>query len=687
MPSSSPAVMSSLHQPQPIHILGLYIQKRILILMIGIFFLFFPLVSSFMMLPKLTHPQHNIQCSSRIADFHKKSTTYVLKANGMEEDEGEDEDFGLPAPPMMDGDDDDDDILTDSFLQDLTIPQLKQQLRLRGLKVTGKKQDLIDRLLQKQNFVDRQQLEREVGPPGSSPPTSQQSPKDEPEFIDVTAYLDEEDRSKSVKSSIPSSKDDDENPPLSNTEVWGTDAKIVDDYEGRSPVVDGLSRTVIEFRGSNQTMVQAFVVASRDAMKPFLQGGRNRTIGNLDDPEATLREIQMKREMAEKRPVKFEDEIGEEEGDEPGYYKDALHRDYSDWGKYSVTGAQLSAQEVQGVLVLSDVYGPFTDATKMLAEKIAFECQPVVCMVPDLFRRNPWKEDPSTPGFNEMGQDYEEWRATHPDIRVSIDIRAAAAVLREQYGVSSVVVWGTCYGGGRALEAAAGYFPRGVVHDVNGATELLFTQEKNRNFAVMGVFAGMDKLSGATPDDAKELKKLLAEDERVKDYIIKVFPGQDHGFAHISLGRNHEQSDLDRFVDDEFGGAGRISLHDGDAEVACLLSTAFMETYSRKFLPTTGDPISRDEDASDWNEDLNMKDLSEYKYKDVRQEIEDSLTNFKEMPLGGRMIDPSNESEVLKALRAMEPENQPEQFRILDDDDLETAFAKLTAADENFQLF
>lgn len=683
-----------------------HVHKSIRIVAMCIIFLVARLASSFVVLPKAQQQQWVIGSADRFSYAHKSPTLITIKSKSVED--GDDEEDSLPAPPMMD--DDDDDILTEEFLQDLTLPQLKQQLRLRGLKVTGKKQDLIDRLLNKQTSG----LPVEAETVSSASQSSTTASSKEKEFIDVTAYLEEDDQGKSVKSSVPLTKDEEENPPLSNPEVWGSDAKIVDDYEGRSPVVDGLSRTVIEYRGSNQTRVQAFVVASRDAMKPFLYGGRNRTISNSDDPEATLREIQMKRETAEKRPIKFEDEEGEEGGDDPGYYKDALHRDYSDWGKFSVTGAQISAQEVQGVLILSDVYGAFTEATKTLAEKIAFECQPVVCMVPDLFRRDPWKEDVSTPGFNERGQDYEEWRATHPDIRVSIDIRAAAAVLREQYGVSSVVVWGTCYGGGRALEAAAGYFPNGIVHDVDGAigpvpvdpdvvvawyptrynanlmfgsqkTEILFTQDKDRSFAVMGVFAGNDKLDGATPEDAAELKRLLAEDERVKDFLIKVFPGQDHGFAHSSLGRNREDSDLDRFVDDEFGGAGRVSVHDGDAEVACLLSTAFMETYSRKFLPTIGDPIRQDADASDWNEELNMKDI--YPLRDVRQEIDDSLTNYKEPPLEGRMVDPANEAEVLKALKDMEPPDQPDEYRILDGDDTETAFAKLLAADENFQLF
>jgi dienelactone hydrolase len=654
--------------------------------------------------------------------IHHQSSLTVLSSTDMDEDDGFYMDGDDDSLLMKDiSEEDDDDILSEEVLQGLTIAQLKQQLRLRGLKVAGKKQDLVDRLLQPQrprSSYESTENDSLVEPDvisnnPSKKPTK--SDKSNSEFIDVTAYMDDDDKGKSVKSSIPVTKNGEENPPLSDPEVWGSDAKIVDDYEGRSPVVDGLSRTVIEFIGSNQTMVQAFVVASRDAMKPFLQGGRNRTAAN-GDLEARLREIQMKREMADKRPTKMEDEEGEDGGDEKGFYKEALNRDYSDWGKYSVTGAQMSAQEVQGVLILSDVYGPFTEATRHLAEKIAFECQPVVCMVPDLFRGSPWKEDSTTPGFNEQGQDYEDWRNTHSDIRVSVDIRAAAAVLREQYGVSSIVVWGTCYGGGRALEAAAGYLPDGMVHDVDGTigplpvdpdvviawyptrynakelfgskrSRMLFTKERDRQFAVMGVFAGNDKLSGATPEDATELKALLGDDGRVKDFMVKVFPGQDHGFAHNALGRNYDESELDRFVDDEFGGAGRVSINDGDAEVACLLSTAFMETYSRKFLPTSGDPISKDEDAGDWNTELNMRDFSDSKFRDVRQEIEDSLTNHKDIPLEGRMVDPQDHEEVLKALIEMQPENMPAELRIRDDDDLETAVTKLTQADENFQLF
>lgn len=623
-----------------------------------------------------------------------------------------------------------DDILNPSMIQDLTVPELKQQLRLRGLKVSGKKQELVDRLA---NFSKNKAsagssneesfpLEPDVLSESESSETKPSRSKAQQlaeeagkQFIDVAAYLDEEDLGKTVKSSIPSNPNEaeDENPPITEPETWGSEAKIIDDYEGRTPVVDGMSRTVIEFKGSNQTKVQAYVVASRDALKPFLAGGRNQT----GSPEERLREIQTKRELAAKKPLKFEDDEGLDEGDENGWFANVLHREESDWGEYTLTGAQLSAQEVQGVLLLSDVYGAFTEDTKTLAENIAFECQPVVVMVPDIFRGDPWKEDPTTPGFNEAGKDYEEWRAMHSDLRVSVDTRAAAAVLREQYGVSSIVVWGTCYGGGRALEIAAGYLPS--VHDVDGETigpplvepavaiawyptrynaQDLYGADKTkqssadgkeRSMAIMGVFAGNDHLEGATPDDATILKKVLEEDERVKDHMVKVFPNQDHGFAHIGLGTAHADSELDRFVDEEFGGAGRVSMDGGDAEVACLLSTAFMETYSRVFLPTTGPPICNDDLATEWNSDLNMKDL-QANSRDIRQEIEDSLDNFEEVPLGGKMVDPTDDAqtrELINILKAMELPDVDPELKIQDDDDINMIYAKLKASDESFTIF
>jgi dienelactone hydrolase len=655
---------------------------------------------------------------------------------------------------------------------ELTVPQLKQQLRLRNLKVSGRKLDLQNRLCLAigarspsisvdGDFDDDDSPSSLRGPtstpehfPAATAATATQSNQDidRQRFSSIEEeYLeDPDDRGRHVKSfpvgesrrteskdeGNPAGDDDQEaeDGASSSVEVWGLEARIVDDYEGRQLVVDGLSRTRVEFAGSNQSIVQAYCVASRDALKPFLSGSGlgtgsngNRTRNFPTSAEERLRKIQRDRERASRRAWNWDDEVGVDEGDETGIFKNVLDRDYSDWGKYTPTGAQLSAGEVKGVLLLSDVYGAFTDDIQSLADKIAFECQPAVVLVPDLFEGVPWT--PATTSAsqrNDQGQSYEQWRARYcSDLRVSVDIRAAAACLRERYGCSSVVVWGMCYGGGRALEAASGWLPNGIIHDVDGsigpppvnpmaavawyptrynANSLFGTSHSGtiansdgtkRQIAVMAVFAGKDSLPGATPEDAEVLQGLLEHDERVKDHMVKIFPEQNHGFAHRSIGQVADgdlNDPYERFVDDEFGGAGRVSVGSNDADVACLLSTAFMETYSRVFLPTVGPPISLDEEEEKWGRNLEMKDLSDSATRDIRHEIQEAMDNFVEEPLlsGNRIdpTDPSQEEQLKKLLSSMQdPSAESGANAILPDDDLPTVYAKLIAQDDHFQIF
>lgn len=595
----------------------------------------------------------------------------------------------MPPPPMeLPGEEvhDDDDLQ----LSDLTVAQLKQQLRLRGLKVTGRKTELQQRLAA---VLCPQQEETTSDIPSEKHP-------------DVAEYLGDEDKGKMFKTlEIQDAQildeDQDDNSQDSTTEIWGSDARIMPENETQRVIIDALSQSTMEFRGANQTYVRATVIASRDALRPYLRG-ENATISS----EQRLRDIQLERENQVKRPWREDDIEGLDEGDETGIYEHALYRDTSDWGKYTATGAQLSAQEVEGVLLLPDVYGMESDDIIALAEKIAFECQPVVVMIPDIFRGNPWTDG---------AKSYEQWRDSHDALRVSVDIRAAAACLRDTYRVSSVVLWGLCYGGGRALEEASGYLTS--VHDIDGTSvgpprvdpsvvvvwyptrynvANLFganRKEATGKMAVMGVFAGNDKIPGATKEDAAALKAKLEEDDRVMDHMVKVFPGKNHGFAHIGMSRREFESEdpTERFIDEEFGGAGKLSVEDSDSEVACLLSTAFMETYSRVFLPTVGVPIAKNEEDADWARQLEMKDLSDSNARDVRKEIQDGLNSHTDEGLeSGKRIDPHDkeqEEELMKLLRAMESPDQPASLKIVEDDDLATIYAKLTAGDKNFQIW
>lgn len=109
------------------------------------------------------------------------------------------------------------------------------------------------------------------------------------------------------------------------------------------------------------------------------------------------------------------------------------------------------------------------------------------------------------------------------------------------------------------------------------------------------------------------------------------------------------------------------------------------------FQPTVGPPISADEAGEDWGKKIEMKDYSDTDERDVRKEIEDSLDQFVEEPLGGYRVDPTDESqeaELKKLLISMQDPNADNgSFAIHPEDDLSTIYGKLTASDSDFQLF
>jgi len=165
------------------------------------------------------------------------------------------------------------------------------------------------------------------------------------------------------------------------------------------------------------------------------------------------------------------------------------------------------------------------------------------------------------------------------------DLRAIASVLRNQYGVNFIAVFGLCYGGGRALElCAASRFeetindlpslPYNKIPPVNpmacvawyptqyNATVLFGNTNDNddssggeEQMVVMALFAGDDDIPGATPVGATTLNNCLQHDSLIKDYMVKVFPGEAHGFAHRHRmpKEQQQQHQPDLFIDQEFG--------------------------------------------------------------------------------------------------------------------------------------
>ena len=133
------------------------------------------------------------------------------------------------------------------------------------------------------------------------------------------------------------------------------------------------------------------------------------------------------------------------------------------------------------------------------------------------------------------------------------------------------------------------------------------------------------------------------------------------------------------FVDNEFGGTGRVTLHSGEAEVvACLLSTTWMETYSRVFPPTVGPLVSKDKGDAEWQE-LEMMDIRKAESRDVRQEIKNALDDFEAVTNGQKMdrFDEDQQHEELKKILMNYQKGQDAGNNTISaDDDLSTAFGK-----------
>jgi len=845
-----------------------------ILIMLSVYYI--PITSAFTLQNRYQHnsvhhhnsllQQHHYP-SRRYHQHHYNSISRTILSTSSNDDDINDEEEEEQLPPIIDGynlfdDDDTNSLQSKEELQLMTINQLKQQLRLRGKKITGNKNDLIKRLLDnsvvdatiivdsdsgsggdndrmtngytkyeksyatlKRNSLldidDEDDVDEDEEESNDTSTTKQKKEKKNVEskrvaeaksrggdIVDVTDYINPMEVGKSFKSSdatstttttsatssqdidykevndefsidvdiinttsskstsstkstASSSKDDGTSSEASNPEVWGEDARIIKDYEGKAIVVDGLSRTIIEYKGCNDILVQAYVVGSRMAMSNFLKGGTSQSADDDDDGEGegdnsretnkykSMEEevyaIQSKRELESKRGLtqtmldNDDFETGQEDptDEQSKDLYSTVERDYGDWGVYTPTGAQLSSTEVQGVLLLSDVYGAFTDSAQTLADKIAFECQPVVVIVPDMFRGDPWSEDRVNDSDDVDRQTlYEEWRAKHPESRVDIDIRAAASVLRERYAVSSIAVWGTCYGGGRALEAAAGWYPgctsTSYYEEMNSSqskpppphvdpvaaiawyptrynTKQLFGKENegyrtfhngnDRKVAIMAVFAGNDVLPGAMPDDANLLQECLENDPRVVDYMVKIFPNQEHGFAHNHLGIEktneatseevNDDTQDDRFLGEDFGSSIEPLEMGGDAEVACLLSTAWMETYTRVFLPTVGTPVRYDENE-EWSSTIEMNKRTE-QGGDIRSEIDEAIFKFDDVEVDiGRMSQSASplleDGPGIEKYEQIEEERERirqeilEKYGITEDDDEETFDLKFQQA-------
>ena len=226
--------------------------------------------------------------------------------------------------------------------------------------------------------------------------------------------------------------------------------------------------------------------------------------------------------------------------------------------------------EVHSVVLLTDVFGWEDARMRSVADELSFLHNCVV-LVPDLFNGRPWREDGAD------GEDYETWRAAQcdPERTMTIIVRAAE-VARKNWNAASVGLMGFCYGGGRALEAASAAIPP----KVDLAVAFYPTRydppavAASMKLPVMALFAGEDTLSGATPQDAQALKNGLDSNANCPDFLVRIYSGEKHGFAHRA-----DPQDGGRAVG--VGGVEeRVASERG--EDAMLLATSWLGVYLRK---------------------------------------------------------------------------------------------------------
>jgi dienelactone hydrolase len=384
-----------------------------------------------------------------------------------------------------------------------------------------------------------------------------------------------------------------------NFESWNEDGT------GGGKLVDSLDRSTIEFtieqENGREIELSAFTVATKNSLQRYLAGGAKAALPKQEKSSTTLTDTD---------------------------------------------------DEVKGILFLSDAFGYGDDETRELAAKIAYECQPCVVMVPDLFRGKPASKDDIEPAK------YEAWRTANAnEDTVLFDIRACATQLREKYGVASVNVFGTCFGGGRALEVAFDEVvrPSSVValyptrydsrklfahNESSSSSSSISSSEEEKpkvsssslraedhGVAIMGIFAGKDTHVGARKADAIELEELLSKAKaahkdksgdggggtrrrlnadgcelKVRDVLIKTFEDEDHGFAHR---RNISSlDDVEENEDEDFDSEDVEDEEINVSETASILTTAWMSTYGRMSLPTTvADTLLEENEDDDEEED------------------------------------------------------------------------------------
>ncbi|CAM9156694.1 unnamed protein product [Hapterophycus canaliculatus] len=499
-------------------------------------------------------------------------------------------------------------------LEALTVVRLKEKLKARGLKQSGKKADLVRLLAMAQGVISPPCT------PGTTPPPAAPVQGNVLTDEEVARWMEEDtirplrqDRSASKRSSSAKNSSQAGANPIKKGAIPPPVPVVAEEVLGGIPAAKTFSSSRLGSAAAAKELIKDAELAEARPPRtanPDAQTNKEKRLGGigkvtlpssssagvvgsdninlggstppkntagggssavpppqlqqpqLPGPTEEMRKKAIIMDLLERRETTFELEEGLQPSLVPrsDVYVVSTKKALRPWD-----GPHSDRAETHVVVLLTDVYGYEDSFTRNSADEIAEICDAIV-VVPDMFRKRPW-----TPEQSE--EEYEAWRASHDPDTVAADIRACVDFARKEFKPTSLGLVGFCFGGGRALEeAAAGVVkPDNVVvfyptrYDVGAVAS-------NLSCPVAAFFAEHDVLPGASVEDAQTLREQLGDNDNVPDFQVKLCPGAGHGFAHRPMKKDKE-----------------------NAEDAMLLATSWLDIYMQKHFRIEAEGVKESE--------------------------------------------------------------------------------------------
>ena len=133
------------------------------------------------------------------------------------------------------------------------------------------------------------------------------------------------------------------------------------------------------------------------------------------------------------------------------------------------------------------------------------------------------------------------------------------------------------------------------------------------------------------------------------------------------------------------------SIDNCNAEVTYLLSTVWIDTYTRVFLATVGPKTS---DHPNWSQDLSVPDLSYADKRDVRKEMEEAIEDIPEIEPDFMRIHPDDFKTPMEDMERIydnksydvEAMDKMDSYRISIEEDVDTVLEKMKDVIDRYDL-